>query len=311
MKKATLILIIAIFMMFSKPAFASESVDSAEVMFKAMHNNMYKERMRTLETVNYSVEIIKKWPESIYANECINALFYSFDYWMAAPKVSEKLAENNVNWFENHIVNNNTSGVEISELIVFASMLYRPKFYFDHMRSDYWPEIYKIKRGIKKVIYKNDYIENESIKILKYIETHSKNENYRFLALFALFDYYYNTSVGVEHIKKIIEKYPKHTHIAAIRFYYADCLLLQKKYEEGINEIKKIIEFNKDIVFPLENCNYGVKCYDKLACIYFQNKDYLNAKKYIMLFKKNAPINSPRLKVMEKTLNTIEKLIKK
>lgn len=308
MKKTILILIITIFMMFSKSTFANESVDRAEVVFRAMHNNMYKKGMRTLETVNYSVEIIKKWPESIYASECINALLYSFDYGMAAPWVSEDVTKNNVKWFENHIINNNTSDVEISELIVFACMLSKPKFYFDHKRSDYYPDIYKV---IKDVIYKNDSIENESIKILKYIENHSKNKNYRNLAFLALLSNYYDKENNIDHIKKIINQNPKHPHFATIRFYYANRLLNEKKYEEGYNEIKKIIEFNKDAIVPLENYNYGVKCYDKLACLYFQNKDYLNAKKYIMLLKKNAPADFPRLKALEKTLNSIEKLIKK
>lgn len=65
-------------------------------------------------------------------------------------------------------------------------------------------------------------------------------------------------------------------------------LIDNNKYEEGLYELKQIIELNINLMIPLESLSYKQLTCIKLANIYFNNKDYINAKKYILLLKENA-----------------------
>lgn len=313
MKKTTLILIIAIFMMFSKPVYANESVDSAEVVFRAMRTNIYKERSITSEAVNNSIEIIKKWPESIYASESI----YTLHYPVVASHADEKVLINNSRWFEKNIINNKIAEIETAEVIVYTAMLYLPEQFTDYNYSmSYFPsvvhnkgETYEIASKYKR--YELDFVKSKSIQVLKNIENYSNNENYKVLAFFVLLRYYCLTEDGIKHVKQFIEKYVKHPAIAEIRLYLSDKLLDENKFDMAVAELQKIIELYRKNIVSCNNFNYGTLCYDKLTQLYFEKKDYVNAKKYILLLKENAPADYPNLKEMEEKLNIIEKLIKK
>jgi len=317
MKKTTLILIIAIFMMFSKPVYALESIDSAEVMFKKIWQIINEKRVITPEIVDYSVEIIKKWPESIYAGECINAYRYSMIYLLAAPRISYEILEKNSRWFEKYIINNETAEIETAEIIVYATMLYDSERYTEYntpiafLKREDKTNI-KIKNQNKKYIeYEIDFIKRKSIETLKHIENYSNNENYKVLAFFALLGHYCLTEEGISHAKQFIEKHGTHPVMAEARLYVSDILLAKNKFDEAIDEILKAAKTYNNVLVPLRKFNYGVKCYIKLARLYFEKKDYINAKKYILLLKEIAPDDYPSLKEMEEKLNIIEKLIKK
>lgn len=313
MKKTTLILIIAILMMLSKPVYALESVDSAEVVFKSMRANIYKERSITPEAINYSIEIIRKWPESIYASESISTLHHP----IVTSYVNKNVLIKNSRWFEKNIINKETAEIETSEVIVYAAMLYLPEKFTDYNYSmNYFPsvmhnkgETYEIASKYKH--YELDFVKCESIRVLKNIENYSNNENYKVLAFFVLFRYYCLTDEGINHVKQFIEKHIKHPTIAEIRLHLSNKLLAENKFDMAVSELQKIIELYRNNIVSCNNFNYGTLCYDKLARLYFEKKDYINAKKYILLLKENAPDDYPSLKEMEEKLNIIEKLIKK
>jgi len=316
MNKTLLILIIVILIGFSKPVMASENNASAEVVFKEIWRIINDKRSFTPEIVDYSVEIIKKWPESIYAGECINAYRYSMIYLLASPHISYDVLEKNSRWFEKHMVNNDTMEVETAEIIVYATMLYDSERYTEYntpiafLKREDQTNI-KIKHKNKTYIeYELDFIKNKSIEILKHIENYSNNDNYKVLALFALLTHYCLTEEGINHVKQFIEKHPEHPAIAEIRLYLSDVSLKKDKFDEAINEMQEVIKSYKNIIVPLRKFNYGIKCYIRLVHLYFEKKDYINAKKYILLLKENAPADYPSLKEMEEKLNFIEKLIK-
>lgn len=318
MKKTTLIMIIAIFMMFSKPVFASESNDSAEIVFKTMNNVIYKAKSITSEVIDYSVEIVKNWPESRYSGEIINVFRYSPIYHLTTKGIEFKVIQRNSRWFEKNILNDNTCEVETAEIIVYANMLAEPEYFTDYNQniSDYFSTTIHNPTGTyekpaPRKHYKLDFVKKESIKTLKYIENFSKNENYKILAFFALLEHYCSTDTGTVHIKQFISNHQNHPTLAEIRLYFSNHLFYKNQFEEGINEIIKVIELYKNIIVPLKNFNYGVICYSKLAYLYFEKKDYINAKKYILLLKENAPSTFNDLNDLDNKLQYIEKLIKK
>ena len=313
-------------MLFSKQVMAIDNNDSAEVVFKEIWKIINEKRTITPEIVDYSVEIIKKWPESFYAFESIK----HYHHLLAYVKLSSytkiyysknddhfRLLEKNSRWFEKHIVGNDTAEIETAEVIIYAAMLYEPDCFTDYNCSmSYFPtvmhnkdEIYEIAPKFKR--YESNYVKEESIRVLKYIENYSKNNNYKVLAFIALLEHYCSTEEGIKHVKQFTEKYPKHPAIAEIRLYLSDVLLAKNKFDEAIDEIQKVIKTHNNVFMPLKNFKYDVVCYSRLVSLYFDNKDYINAQKYILLLKQNAPPDLSSLKEMEEKLNIIEKFIKK
>jgi len=204
--------------------------------------------------------------------------------------------QNNSRWFEKYIINNKTSEIETADIIVHCNLLLKPDEFtdYDNNVNDYFDTtVFSNNKSwilpAPRKHYEQNFIKNESIKTLKYIENFSNNENYKILAFYALREHYLSSDSGIDHFKNFVKKHTHHSAIAEARLFYADKLLSANKTEDAINEILKVSEIYNNMNVSQYNYNYIIKCYTKLAHIYLDKKDYINAKKHIKYLIRYAP----------------------
>lgn len=300
MKKAILVLLVFSQLLISNSTFAFENFDNAKNAFMMIQQIIINKRSITTEVVDYSVKLIKNWPNTDFAVAVIETYQRSPVNRFTILSIDPNVLIKNSKWY-NQYLNTKISELDMAEAIIYASMLYRPDVFIN----------FNCCFSEQEINSTEDFIKNKSIKILEYIENNSNNENYKKLAFLALLDYYFSKQDGINHIKLFFNKHPKSPIIAKIRLNYANKLKFKNLFIEATNEFKEIINQYNDLLFLGTKTTYGIICYNALSELYYANKDYINSKKYLILLKNAASLDNSELNEINNRLKLIEKLIKK
>jgi hypothetical protein len=282
---------------------ASENEQSAEVLIKEINEIIFKKRLFTPKVIDYTIKIIKNWPDSNYVCEVIKIYDYRININIrggSGQLGDVEVKKNTSKWFEKYLLNNNTNTLETSEVLVHAMLLLKPHDFTDFFYVPYAIELLEGKKPYQR--YEPKFIKNKSIKILTYLENYSNDDNDKILAFYFLLEHYFATENGLLHFRDFVNKHSNNRIIAMARIKYVNHLLKQNKYNDAITELNNLINLYKYFEVPYENYKYDALCYIKLAKIYLNIKDYKNAKKYINLLKQIVPPDFEELIELNKEL---------
>jgi len=276
MKKMILLILIMIFV-FSHSTSYAEDIGAPELYNKLcdimkIDEVKYMQPVKNVDVaIDYAVEILKKWPESIEAVFALNRVasyFIIFD---------EKAKQKCIKWRDDFLENPNNLGKSTAEILVYTSLL--------NCRSEFTD------KGIKyiDIVKKDRQVISNTIDMIK---NECKDERYRALALTLSFG-----ALGNESEYEFINKYPSHFAIPFILLQFSKLDLLRSKYQKCITETLSILDKYKNVKMPGEYGKFESHCYIVLAEAYCIQNDYQNSMKYIKLIKEKDPGYSNMKKV--------------
>lgn len=237
----------------------------------------YKFNDKYDDIMNYSVEIMKKAPESSQAAAT------TLTYLLPLSQINydaQKIYENYYNKFMNNFENTDIN-LETAEKLFFL-MTHLGHIAFSNKETE---EI-----GEKKwKICKN---------VLKKIKNECKNNSYRALATLILA----SVENKVDYLFEFIEKYPNHPIISTVKLSIItakyDFRTEKRKY---IDEIIKLMSEYKDVI-DASGYTFEINCYEALAGAYLNINDKITAQKYIDIIKTKTPDN-PILGIYKSMMN--------
>lgn len=207
--------------------------------------------------IDYSVEIIKKDPTSFETYATLSLLKKAYQ----DQKIIDKI---------NSLKSNFMSTVDD----------------FNSNPAEKLMLIYLI--GIGMHSYNDENISDNTlffINTLNKIRDTCKNENYSALATLLLF---LDKNDGLKYMNLFKNTYKNHPFIPLVELNIISEYSSNKQYQKCIDEAKKWIENNKNLISP-----YGwhiyIEAYALIAYCYIASKEYENAKHYLDLIKNEAP----------------------
>jgi len=218
--------------------------------------------------MDYAIEILKKYPESIEAYYILKKSFLFNIIFSRYPKAYEKFEK----WYKlllNSPDNLNVlddPNVYMTEKLMVTIFYYRILYGSDSINDDFFRKKH----------------EKSLISALENMRKNCNNKSYRALATIMLFDQNRNYE------KKFIKNFPHHSIVPLLKLESAVEFADNKKYKKAIKEIEKLINTYKDVVLP-DGWKFEIECYYELIWIYKYLEDFKKIKKYYMLIKEKAP----------------------
>ena len=277
MKKIKIILLTASWLIL-----LNFSIVSAQIEVKNEANELYKNissiMVRGIQyeikdgkldvAMDYAIEILKKYPESIEAYYILKKSFLFNIIFSRYPKAYEKFEK----WYKlllNSPDNLNVlddPNVYMTEKLMVTIFYYRILYGSDSINDDFFRKKH----------------EKSLISALENMRKNCNNKSYRALATIMLFDQNRNYE------KKFIKNFPHHSIVPLLKLESAVEFADNKKYKKAIKEIEKLINTYKDVVLP-DGWKFEIECYYELIWIYKYLEDFKKIKKYYMLIKEKAP----------------------
>jgi len=205
--------------------------------------------------LDYSVELLSKWPESIEAYYTITNLRNSYDNVPIDINTKQKC----INW-----VNLNQS----------------------KMSDANYNTVEKITYNVFLLTLKNNILGNKNnnigLEVLTKIKKGCENKQYRALAAFA-------TICGdINNMEEFIKLFPDTVVTPLVELDIAGYNMCMGNFHKCINETMELLKKYNDLKFT-SGRSYEINCYSLLVTTYFTMKDYINANKYLLLIKEKAP----------------------
>ncbi len=279
----------------------AQANESNEIIANKMYNNIRQflipsdndyENGTTFTKVDlamdYAVEILKKFPYSCEA-------YSTLAHFRTGVSYSNGNALNKyIDMKKKYINSLDDLETDIAEKLLFMAILQRS----NPGTSNLSGEILKKEHDI-------------AVKGLIKIKDECENKNYAALATKILF-----YEKGIDYEYEFLNKFPNHPAIPFVKLGIAtNSICVEKDYDKGIDEIKKLLEKYSDFETP-DGWKFDIACYEILALAYAWKKEPENAKKYYDIIKQTVP-NYPNLSSIANQIegvsgrNAIEQIIKK
>lgn len=299
MKKWKFILIITLWLIL-----LNFSIVLAQVEVKNEANELYKKissiMVRGIQyeikdgkldvAMDYAIEILKKYPESIEAYYILENSFLFNITFSRYPKAYEKFEK----WYKLILDNPDNLNVLNDPNIYMAEKLMVTIFYY---RILYGPD------SINDDFFRKKH-EKSLILTLENMRKYCKDKSYRALATIMLF------SQNKNYKKGFIKNFPQHAVVPILKLELAAEYVDNRKYKKAVKEIQKLLDTYKDVVL-LDGWKFEIECYYELTWLYHYSSDYKNIKKYYMLIKEKAPTYRNLVEFSDDYMKHIDHMIAK